>query len=467
MRCKQSITIFIILGLLLPTVTIATQASNESTAEVSILTSGQLPIIRPNQDNFIYLKFDDTFGINWTRLQNYLPPSLFFLKGTKIGKAISFILTQVIWGNFIHRSWKPFLGYSKILISAEIDGNKPGWSVSISPNTIAQSTDGKTADLTLKVNVEDTAVDNTVIVRIKATRFLKDNSEYGTSYFDIPLRSTSLDYVEIRPIEQIKTISPGSVATYQIEIKNLGYFKDTFQIRLNETDRIKGGVTTQALVLDAGEAKVITAYLIAKDILYDPGTTHIINISVASSTNPRDKFYGRVQIRTQGVYISDVMYVAAAALFIILACIYALYTVMIKKREEERFGPKPTKPWKIPEEQAHLNELKKSDPAAYEQERIMMEQEYKSALDWYRSYKESMKQELKRSQLSKPGFLSRKQKEPTATKTIVSKKKKETKPAKEAIPVEKQAEHTSDTDQKKEKILEKIKREQEKQKKFF
>jgi len=56
---------------------------------------------------------------------------------------------------------------------------------------------------------------------------------------------------------------------------------------------------------------------------------------------------------------------------------------------------KPEKPWNIPEEQQHLQELKRTDKKAYEQERILMEDEFKSALLWYEWYRKSLRKKQK------------------------------------------------------------------------
>jgi hypothetical protein len=54
------------------------------------------------------------------------------------------------------------------------------------------------------------------------------------------------------------------------------------------------------------------------------------------------------------------------------------------------FG-KPQKPWTLPEEKPHLQALKEEDKQAYEQERKMMNDEYKSALLWYQHERQTMK----------------------------------------------------------------------------
>ena len=66
-----------------------------------------------------------------------------------------------------------------------------------------------------------------------------------------------------------------------------------------------------------------------------------------------------------------------------------------KRKTSREILLKPEKPWKIPEEQQYLQELKRTDNKAYEQERIMMKDEYKSALLWYDGCKKSSQKNLR------------------------------------------------------------------------
>jgi len=128
---------------------------------------------------------------------------------------------------------------------------------------------------------------------------------------------------------------------------------------------------------------------------------------------------------------------------------------------------KPEKPWKLPDEQQHLAELKRTDKNAYEQERLMMENEYKSALLWYKNQKQKRsksgsKEEPKKAVSSLQNSLKAMLKK--AEKPVQKQKQKKQqsrslkKPKEEIVkPV------LSGEDSAKEKILAKIRREQERQ----
>jgi len=52
----------------------------------------------------------------------------------------------------------------------------------------------------------------------------------------------------------------------------------------------------------------------------------------------------------------------------------------------EKYCIRPDKPWEIPEEKAYLDKLKKTDEEKYNEILKMMHEEYKSALLWYKYY---------------------------------------------------------------------------------
>ncbi len=351
----------------------------EMGAELAILPDlTQIPQITPNVKNTIPLVYDDNFGMNWTQLQN-----IYGSEG--IGKLLSFFTTRVLWP-IIHPTWRPLLGYTRVVFDAEIIGNPSGWSASITPTTVAKSTDGTTADLNLEVFVNDLAADNTVTVRIAATRFSKVGEKLGTSYFEIPLRSENLEYFDVKPLEQFRTVSPDSIVYYQIEVTNLGYYVDTFAADITSDNETKAILTEQSMVLNPGETRIVTLQIMTPDNIFDVGTIHTINITGYSVENPEFKTYAQVQVKTQGFYFSPLLGFALVIILILGGILFVVYRFIYEKRERELFG-KPTKPWLIPEEKTYLEKLKKEKPEKYDEVFNMMKNEYQSALDWYHNFR--------------------------------------------------------------------------------
>jgi hypothetical protein len=416
-------------------------------AETAILLTGDIPIILTDQDNILELQFQDRMGVNWTNLQQYtILPTLHGIlelfgneiEPTELAKMRAFFITRFLWPVILHREWAPFLGYSKIIFDAEIVGNHSGWSASVSPRTIGQSTNGTKALLSLNVQVTDLASENTAIVRISATRYNKDNSLYGTSYYEIPVRSDRLDYIDIKPLDPVKEVPPDSFVYYQIEITNKGYFTDTFLITTQSDSSIKAQFNEQSLVLNPGETRIITLQVMTDDIFFDPGTTRTINITSQSLKFPEKTFYAQVQVITKGFYLSPLLIFYIVLILIILILIYFIFFYRKQKKDRELFG-KPQKPWNIPIEKRHLEELKQKDKEAYDKERLMMEDEYKSAMLWYDSYQQSIKQE---KQIGKSKQLNLKVneffKKPENKKVKPEKKKEEKQPKDKKKPAIKQ-----------------------------
>ncbi len=76
------------------------------------------------------------------------------------------------------------------------------------------------------------------------------------------------------------------------------------------------------------------------------------------------------------------------------AALIIWFVVSRKRRVEEEILGKPQPPWTVPSEQVYLAELEKKDPrAAYVVRNFLMEDEYRSALDWYHSYKRATRGE--------------------------------------------------------------------------
>ena len=463
MKYLKILFVIIIAFLILPLImTAPAQESDQKLAEVSIYPSGAMPVIESNKETNISLIYKDNFGMNWTKLQH--------INGAVgIGGIISFIRTRIIWP-ILHPAWRPMLGYSSITLSTEILGTPQGWVASVNPTTIAGSTDGTIAHLNLRVYVTDIAVNNTVMVRISATRYNKDGTEYGTSYFDIPVRSAKLNFLEIRPNENIKETSPDSMVQFTIDVTNLGYFIDTFSMKVDTKDNIKAVLSDQSFVIQSGETRTLTLWVMTPETFFDPGTPHSINITAYSLKYPEKSFYGSVTVITKGFYASPLIIIPLIVIIIFILLIYFLLFYLRDKHEKERLG-KPEKPWKIPEEKAYLLNLKQNDKKAYAQERQMMKDEYKSALLWYRDYRQEMKQKPIEEEPAQKDTISKKlsaflkkpekksvQKEKPKKKLPVLLKKSAEKPkekvVKPIVPVE---------DTRKEEAIAKIQREQDKQ----
>jgi len=70
-------------------------------------------------------------------------------------------------------------------------------------------------------------------------------------------------------------------------------------------------------------------------------------------------------------------------LLLTVGCCFYFYYILW---QQNTYG-RPKKPWAIPEEKQMLRKLKKENKKRYNDTKLMMKQEYKSSLEWYRSFR--------------------------------------------------------------------------------
>jgi phosphate/sulfate permease len=119
---------------------------------------------------------------------------------------------------------------------------------------------------------------------------------------------------------------------------------------------------------------------------FDLGTPNKIEIYATSSGDLNPIHIGTIVVITKGIFISPLAGMIAAPIIIFLIIIYILFFYNRNKKQRELFG-KPDKPWNLSEERKYLKKLKEEDKEEYKKVRKMMQDEYKSALLWYVSYR--------------------------------------------------------------------------------
>jgi hypothetical protein len=146
----------------------------------------------------------------------------------------------------------------------------------------------------------------------------------------------------------------------------------------------------EVIVLNPGDTQAVTINVLTPEKFYDIGTPHTINVFVTSTSDPTPKLIGSLVVITEGAYISPLIGIIAIPIIVIVLLVYLVFFYWRTKREKDRYG-KPDKPWNIPEEKEHLRQLKKTDKKAYDEEKRLMEDEYQSAMLYYKDYRQSMK----------------------------------------------------------------------------
>jgi len=228
------------------------------------------------------------------------------------------------------------------------------------------------------------------------------------SMVPIMLRVNKDHFAEIVPPKPVK-IHPNEILSVPVDVKNLGSHIDTFNFRITHDDEELKIAQPTALTIEPGEQKQAYVTISAPPRLYGLGKTVSINIDAYSIDIPELTFSNKLILTTEGVYVSaGIAYYLALAL-ITLLIIIALIIIILRKLRGS-FGKKPNKPWGIAEEKEHLEKLKKKDKKAYKKELKMMEEEYGSALLWYKYYIPSLLKERKENKLKQKQKKNKKEK---------------------------------------------------------
>ncbi len=436
-------------------IAVPTSAQEEETnAEIVVnINEETIPGI---QKNWTAIKFTvyDFFGLPWDVLKD----------------EFSNIQMRLIWPIlFGIPDIERFLGYTSIAFDVECP---TGWAGKVEPATIPKTTGNYVhQNLTLYLQVTDLATEYNPTIIIKCIRYDVLGDEYGISYLTLPVKASSLNFAFVNALEPTKKAAPRSIVYFPIQISNKGEYRGIYQFKTEAQSGMVGLVSQQTLLLEPGETKVIQMGVRTPEAFYDLGTPRTINVIVTPLGSSSERFETSVIVITEGFYISPLVSIAIACILIIVLIIYFLFFFLRNKRERDIFG-KPEKPWNIPEEKTHLQDLKQTNKEAYEQERKMMQDEYKSALLWYKDYRQTERQApveeqppVQKESIGKKmsTLLKKSEKEPVKKekpkkKTPVPLKKPAEKPKKETLtpstPVE---------DKTKEDAIAKIKKEQEKQ----
>ncbi|HDM67108.1 MAG TPA: hypothetical protein ENG62_01820, partial [Thermoplasmatales archaeon] len=343
-------------------------SKGEEPAEVNMYVDGDIPSIQVSNWTNINLVIVDRTGINWTYFQ----------------KAFSWQV-KYLWP-VVHPEWRRFLGYTSLKVEAEVvEGDPNGWHLRFNRSTITGTTTSFKHRLQLQAMIDDSAIDYSVVVGIKCTRYDVYGAEMGSSYLYLPLKASPLSNIHMSISSVEKTAPPKSISTFTFSVVNKGDYEEMigFNIKTDREDLI-AILDTQTIVIDPKEAKQVTLRVLTPPILMDFGTPHKIEIyAYPINEKGEETLIGSVTVVTEGFYISPLIWIIGLPLVFLGIIGYLSLHWYIERRDQELYG-KPIKPWLIPEEKEYLRELKKKDRKEYYKTLQMMKQEYQSALLWYK-----------------------------------------------------------------------------------
>lgn len=344
--------------------------SVEGGAEINANINGDIPSIQVTRWTEIDITIRDAFGIDWAMLEENVP---------------RFVM-EILWplNPGFPQPVKRFLGPTSFKLEPEIiQGNSDGWYVKVTPTKLDDSIRGDSHNVTLEVQVDDSSIDNSVVVGIKCTRIDTLGGEIGYSYIYIPVKASPTNFIRMDALENsMKETGPKSMVYFTLDIMNEGYYKDVFEFEIEEENGLMGLMSQQAVTILPGETTRVNLGILTPEKLFDPGTPNKINVYVRSTGNTTKTLIGSLIVVTKGFYISPLAGIIAAPVIIILVGAYVFFKYYKDKQERFLYG-KPNKPWKIPAEKKYLQNLKENNPEKRHEVLLMMQDEYKSALLWY------------------------------------------------------------------------------------
>jgi len=376
------VTIILLSSAFLACIPVQAQEDEEASdsAEINAVINGDIPSIKGDWTP-INITIVDAFGIDWDKLSASIPE----------------MWMRILWplNPMFPQPVQRFLGYTGLRFEPEIlKGNPRGWYLRMVNNEIAESNPGWIHSITLEAKTDDSAIDYAVVAGIKCIRLDTFGGIIGSSYITIPLKASPLNFIEMRTTNTMKHAGLKSIVSFDVDITNIGYYKDVFKFELEGKNGLIGQFNKQALTLNPDETKKITLSILTPEKIWDPGTPNKIDIYAYSHGDSTRTHIGSLVVVTEGIYISPLVGMILIPIIIFIAISYVLFFYFRQKEEREAYG-KPEKPWTIPEEKKYLDELRAKDKKEYSNVIQRMNEEYQSALLWYKSYRNSVKQKEK------------------------------------------------------------------------
>ncbi len=214
--------------------------------------------------------------------------------------------------------------------------------------------------------------------------------------YDKWIDSTVEILVKVDKYHQVEVIpplplvmEPYQVKSIPVTIKNLGSHIDTFNFRVKCDDENIVVTPPPALTLKPGEEGQALVGVAAPKRFLSVGSTTSIFVEAYSVDDPEAVFSNTVILSISGIHATGGSTYNFALMIITLVITLMIILYLLRKRRE-KILKKPDKPWDIPEEKEYLKKLKEKDKKEYNKVFSMMDDEYQSALLWYKHYCKEM-----------------------------------------------------------------------------
>jgi Skp family chaperone for outer membrane proteins len=195
-------------------------------------------------------------------------------------------------------------------------------------------------------------------------------------------------------------LEPKEIAEVEVRLINLGLQNRAFDMAVVDNPcGMDVATSNNNLVPGKGEATYGVSIQAPFEKAWYFSELCTLAIAVNPSGQPDVVQVAYVSVQVNGGYIDPVwvFYTLAAILLLLLLL---LILARRKARIEEEILGKPQRPWTIPVEALYLKALRQKDERAwYVVRHYLMEDEYRSALLWYKAYKKSTKGNRKKEAL--------------------------------------------------------------------
>lgn len=197
-----------------------------------------------------------------------------------------------------------------------------------------------------------------------------------------------------------KTIKPDDPVDLGIKIANHGLIERQFVVEITNNPCDLDVTRRSTVTVDAKETVEHTISVAGpNDRIWYFSEDCSMTVTVSRADEPGRQQASLLLLRVNGGYIDPAWVMWTVAIIAAVVLVFLLAKRQKEKVEEELLG-KPQKPWEIPAEKVYLTHLKTKDERAwYVVRKFVMEDEYASALLWYKSYKHATKGERKKERL--------------------------------------------------------------------
>lgn len=200
------------------------------------------------------------------------------------------------------------------------------------------------------------------------------------------------------------TVGARETAQTSLRIFNFGVFQRGFDISVANNPCSYKVAPPASVVIPPRTYRDVPFTVLGPDSLFDPlgfnSQSCLATFQVVAQDNPALARTQTISVRVQAGVAVDPLTIFYLLLLILLLFLLFLFIRRRKERLEEQILGKPQKPWNIPVEKVFLAELKGRDPRAwYVVRHYLMDEEYRSSLLWFKSYKKATKGDRKRERL--------------------------------------------------------------------